>query len=128
MRAVSGRSFVHNYTPKSHPVNSFKAALKLFARQAYSGPLIGSPIVLTIIFVLPRTKLLIWKTKPMPRVPHTARMRNDVDNLIKAVLDALTHILWSDDAQVYKVTSEKWIAAGDEPAHTEVTIAYDEAT
>lgn len=62
--------------------------------------------------MMPRPKNMIWKKRPMPRVPHVKKP--DSDNLIKAVKDALTGILWRDDCQVWKEQVTKIYHAGDE--------------
>jgi Holliday junction resolvase RusA-like endonuclease len=72
------------------------------------------------LFVFPRTKSQIWKSRPMPRIWHAKKP--DRDNCDKAVLDALSGLLWLDDSQVCSGTIEKWIAAGDEQPHVVVTV------
>lgn len=114
------QDFIQNYTPKSHPVNAFKAALQLTARGVYRGPPLVGPLRVDILFVMPRTQSQVWKTKPMPRLPHGKKP--DRDNLDKAVLDALTGLLWVDDNQVYDGRITKLIASGDEQPHTVVTV------
>lgn len=64
----------------------------------------------------PKTKLLPGTKKP------------DLDKLIRGVLDALTQVLWSDDAQVTKVIATKRVADhGETPGvHVQVRWALDE--
>ncbi|WP_232101069.1 RusA family crossover junction endodeoxyribonuclease [Gimesia fumaroli] len=112
--------FISNYTPEKHPVTDYKKAIRLSALEAYQGKPDGGPIALEVVFVFPRQSNKRWKTKPMPRYLHV--QRNDVDNLLKAVMDALNEKIWVDDKQVCKVTATKWRAAGDEEPHTEITI------
>ena len=108
------------YTPTKHPVNAFKAAVKMAASAAHDGaPLLG-PVSLTICFVLPRPGGKYWKTKPMPRYWHIKRP--DSDNLEKAVMDALTKLVWHDDSQVCEKHSTKVVASGGEPPHVEIVI------
>lgn len=115
-----GRSFAHNYTPAKDPVNAFKAAVQLHAAQAHTGaPLLG-PLSVRMVFVMPRPKSMIWKTRPMPRVPHTGKP--DRDNLMKSAQDALNELLWKDDSQICAGPVEKWIASGDEQPHVEITV------
>jgi Holliday junction resolvase RusA-like endonuclease len=109
----AGKAFVSNYTPKTDPVNVFKAVARIEAAKAFAS--VSSyveAVSVDLVFVLPRTKGQVWKSKPMPRLHHTKKP--DLDNLEKSVLDALTGIAWIDDAQVQRVTKEKWIASGDE--------------
>lgn len=94
------------------PVDAFKATVKLAASKVFRGPPLVGPLRVDVEFVFPRTKSQIWKTKPMVRIPHAKKP--DRDNLDKSVLDALTGLLWQDDAQVCDGRIAKWIAAGDE--------------
>lgn len=108
------------YEPRQHPVAAFKASVRLAAAQAYEGPPLLGPLRVDCVFVFPRPSQLIWKTKPMFRIPHTKRP--DRDNCDKAVLDALSGLLWKDDCQVCAGSLEKWIAAGDEQPHVEIRV------
>lgn len=78
------------------------------------------PFFLEVTFIFPRESNKFWKTKPMPRYLH--QQNKDVDNLLKAVMDALNKKIWVDDKHVCKVSASKWRAAGDEDARTEITI------
>jgi Holliday junction resolvase RusA-like endonuclease len=101
----------HRYTlPR---LKNYEAAIREHWQRTYPDhvPLSG-PINLELIFIFPRPKGMMWKSKPMPRAPHTKRP--DRTNLVKAVEDALNGIAWRDDAQVYSGNAEKWIADGNE--------------
>ncbi len=39
-------------------------------------------------------------------IPHT--QKPDIDNLIKYILDCGNGILWHDDAEIYKITAQKF--------------------
>ena len=115
-----GKAFVQNYTPKNDPVNVYKGLVRAEASKVFRGaPLTGSLFVL-LVFVMPRPKRLCWKNKEMPRLHHATKP--DLDNLAKAVMDALSGVAWVDDAQVCELILSKFIAAGDEKPHTEVAI------
>lgn len=118
--ASGGRTFAHNYTPTRDPVNAFKAAVQMAAQGVYRGSPLDGPLSVTMVFVMPRPKSLVWKTKPMPRVPHVGKP--DRDNLMKSTQDALNELLWKDDAQICGGTVEKWVAAGNEQPHVEITV------
>jgi Holliday junction resolvase RusA-like endonuclease len=109
--ATGGRTFAQNYTPTKHPVNAFKAATQMAWRieQRDHEPLSG-PVEMHIAFYLPRPQAKVWKTKPMPECPHAGKP--DVDNLIKAVTDALNGIAWRDDSQIARLTATKLVCSG----------------
>jgi Holliday junction resolvase RusA-like endonuclease len=117
--AINGQARMYE-AKKDHAIHSFKAACKLAANQAYQGAPLEAPLRVAMIFVFPRPKGMRWKTKPMPRVPHTKKP--DVDNLAKSVLDGLNGLLFVDDSQAYDVTCLKFIASGDEQSHVEIRI------
>lgn len=119
-----GRQFTQNYTPTKHPVNACKAAIQQAFFSVYKGPPLNGPISMLLVFVFPRPKAKIWKTKPMPREWYTAS-RNDWDNLGKTVSDALNGIAWHDDGQIVSVSLSRVIAAGDEQPHIFVRISPD---
>lgn len=109
------------YRDKKHPVHKFKAAVERAAERSWTGRPMEGPIVLICLFVMPRPGRLTWKRRPMPRVEHTSKP--DGDNLIKAVKDAITGIIWKDDDQVWMGVPVKVIASGNEKPHTQVWIA-----
>jgi Holliday junction resolvase RusA-like endonuclease len=109
---VNGRAFAQNYTPRTSPVQSFKASVAHEARAAYQGAPLSGPLKLSITFLMPRPGRLPWKSKPMPRRWHESKP--DLDNLVKAVKDALLKILWHDDAQVAELVAQKLHCSGEE--------------
>ena len=82
-------------------------------------PLKG-PVSLVVTFVFPRPRDMIWKVKPMVREWYTPKP--DLDNVEKALKDAMTGIVWLDDSQVCRKESWKVYAAGNESAKVEVAI------
>ena len=106
--------------PKSHAVHDFKASVREAAKLAYCGPPLRGCIKLTILFVLPRPQAMVWKSRPMPRAPHTKKP--DIDNLLKSSVDALAKILWCDDSIISSVCAKKCIASGYEQPHVEIKI------
>ena len=106
---------------RSNGVAEFKALAKLVAANTFGdgAPLTG-PVRVDCEFVFPRPLNMIWKRKPMVRVPKTTKP--DRDNLDKMILDALTGVVFRDDNQVWDGTITKLIGAGDEQPHTLVTV------
>lgn len=82
--------------------------------------LIEGPIEMQLVFIFPRSKSQHWKNKPMHRIEHTKKP--DLDNLEKAILDALNGVAWVDDSQVCRVLKEKVIASGSESPRAIVRI------
>lgn len=106
---------------KPHPIVAFKATVRLAFEQAYDGPPLSGPLRCDLLFVMPRPKAMIWKTRPMPRVWHAKKP--DRDNLDKAVMDSLKNMAWTDDSQVCDGRIRKFIAAGNEQPHVEILIS-----
>jgi len=66
---------------------------------------INTPVSLTVRFYLQAPKSR--NKNDMESMKHNAKP--DLDNLLKAVMDAMTGVqIWEDDALVYKIASEKW--------------------
>src|SRR5262249_53180511 len=97
-RAVAIRGHARVFgAPMKHPIHSFKATVRLAVEHVFHGPPLRGPLYLAVVFILPRPGRLRWKTRPMPRCWHS--VKPDADNLVKAVTDALTGLLWIDDSQ-----------------------------
>jgi len=112
-----------NYTSASHPVNVFKASLAQNAAQQLPGGPLTRPLHVGLTFVLPRPKSLTRESGGcMGRVPFTRKRGGDVDNLVKAVLDAMNQVAYNDDSQVYSLFCECFHAAEGEGPHTIVFI------
>lgn len=120
IKTKDGKEFIQNYTPQGHPVNDFKATVRMAVQTAYTGPPLTGPLKVCFVFVFPRQANKVWKSKPMPRYPHVSTP--DQDNLCKSVQDALNNLLWADDSQISQAVIEKWHAAGDEQPHVLLTI------
>lgn len=120
-----GRSIpVINVAPPSGSAK-WQQQARLFAHQAMAGvaPFSG-PVRVECVFVLPRRRGDMWKTKPMPPLP--ASTRPDVDNYVKALFDGLNGTVFVDDAQVAELAARKVYAPGhgygDPRPRVEVTV------
>ena len=118
--------FAHAYIPKSHPIHEHKQAARNAAFLAWGHAVTDKPVRMCFLFIMKRPKSKIWKTKPMPRYPHTGP--EDSDNLVKGVKDALQGIVYKNDSQVYIEFSKKYVASGSEEPHTTVSIRVDGET
>lgn len=118
-RATARGGYARVYNPRG-PVDTYKACVRLAARAAFAGQPIEGPVVVDMTLVFPRPKNRVWKKKPMPREWHTGKP--DSDNSAKSVCDAVTGVVWRDDAQVAVLVVHKYVAAGNEQPHTVVKI------
>lgn len=108
------------YDDSKHPVNTFKAGVRLAWRQHTADPPTSSPVMLVVNAYFARPKSMIWKKRAMPRVPHAKKP--DYDNILKACADALNGLAYVDDAQIVQVQGCKFTCAGDEQPRTEIQL------
>jgi len=102
-RVSTRGGFARAYVPKQHPVHDYRASLAAAARDAGLGTT-GEPlnVVIDAVFVRPKSHLRKSVLRPdAPRLP-----RPDVDNIAKAVLDALQDVM-GDDSLVARLVVEK---------------------
>jgi Holliday junction resolvase RusA-like endonuclease len=110
---------MHHYYKNDKTLSSFEQLIKIKAEELFIKPLAG-PICLSVQFLMPRPKVMIWKTKEMPRVP--CAKRPDADNLIKTIEDSLNNIAYFDDAQIAELHVWKNYHSGDEGPKTIIRI------
>lgn len=93
----------HGYVEKKHPIHAYRQAVAVAARAAgvveADGPV---SVIIDAVFARPKSHL------NKSGVKHTAPAlpRPDVDNLGKAVLDALQEVM-GDDTNVSRLLVEK---------------------
>ena len=97
------------YIPKEHAIHAYKEAIKLRSISLQEQPLQGA-LKVTITFSFNRSKS-VKRKRPA--------VKPDIDNLVKAVLDACNGICYKDDAQVCEIYAKKQY--GDD--YTEVQIS-----
>ncbi|NBW17265.1 MAG: RusA family crossover junction endodeoxyribonuclease [Caulobacteraceae bacterium] len=93
----------HAYVPKDHPIHAYRQAVAVAARAAGVRQATG-PVSIIIDAVFSRPKSHLNKSGVKPTAP--ALPRPDVDNLGKAVLDALQDLI-GDDTHVGRLLVEK---------------------
>lgn len=110
----SGQVRSFNYLDSEHPIHVFKLTVQQCARAAMQGrePYEG-PLHLGVSFVLPRRKHP--KKHGINRIPYPKK--SDLDNFLKAVMDACNGILFRDDCQVTSCFMTKEEAAEGEGPH-----------
>jgi Holliday junction resolvase RusA-like endonuclease len=109
-RAFSRGGRASVYDPGT--ADEWKLAVALAARPKQPLNPLDGPIGIALIFYLPRPQRLLSKNAPAPRIAHVSKP--DIDNLCKAVLDALTDDQWfGDDSQIARLDAQKFYASKD---------------
>lgn len=115
VRVSTRGGFARAYVPSKHPVHAYREAIAAAAQAAglrQTGDLLDVGIV--AVFARPKSHKRKGGLKSdAPKVP-----RPDVDNIAKAVLDALQSVM-GDDTHVRRLTVEK---AYGEDALTTVSV------
>ena len=98
------------YIPDDHPIHGYKQAVQLAAKVAMAGQApVAGPVLVTILFRFGRPKS---HTKAA-RLDDNHKQKPDLDNLCKAVLDALNGVCWLDDSQACQIRASKaWRTEG----------------
>jgi len=102
-RVSTRGGFARAYVPAQHPVHAYRQSLAAAARAAGLGET-GDPlyVVIDAVFVRPKSHMTKAGVKATaPRLP-----RPDVDNIAKAILDALQDVI-GDDTNVARLVVEK---------------------
>jgi Holliday junction resolvase RusA-like endonuclease len=102
-RVSTRGGFARAYVPAQHPVHAYRQSLSAAARAAGLGET-GEPLNVVIDAVFERPKSHMTKAGVKPTAPRLPRP--DVDNLAKAVLDALQDVI-GDDTLVARLVVEK---------------------
>lgn len=123
-RVVKG--YAVNYTPDSHPVQAYKATVRLAAHEAGVRTVMEGPIALDVDFYLPRPKRLMRRKDPDGPVRHTGRP--DADNLWKSTVDSLGGLVWRDDSQICDSHMRKWYVEKDGIPRVEITVREENDT
>lgn len=104
----TGRVVITDDNKKS---KDWKGDCKHAATQVYSGGLWNCPIQVRLEFLLPRPKhhFGTGKNKEVLKLtsPFYHTIKPDCDKLSRAVLDALTGIVWQDDSLIANKTVTK---------------------
>lgn len=105
-RVNSRGKYVRVYDPPK--VHQFKNLLHDLALAQYKRPPLMGALEVDLIFYRPVQRSLS-KTERSRRLSNQSKpvVKPDVDNYVKATLDALTGVLWHDDSQIVKLVSEK---------------------
>lgn len=102
-RVSTAGGFARAYVPKQHPVHAYRQAVAAAARAAGLTET-GDPLNVVIDAVFARPKSHLTKSGLKSSAPTLPRP--DVDNIGKAVLDALQDVI-GDDTNVSRLVVEK---------------------
>jgi len=122
--AGSKRAFRHSKTGKIVVIDDCKKSkdwqsqIRYYVQQRFNGPPLTLPIALSTIFIRqrPRSHYGTGRNadKVKPSAPVFPVTRPDRGKLLRAVEDALTGILYRDDAQIVRGEVEKeWLLERD---------------
>jgi Holliday junction resolvase RusA-like endonuclease len=102
-RVSTAGGFARAYVPGKHPVHAYREAIAAAAQGAgltTTGEVLN--VVIDAVFERPKSHMRKAGVKPdAPKLP-----RPDVDNIAKAVLDALQDVM-GDDSMVGRLVVEK---------------------
>jgi Holliday junction resolvase RusA-like endonuclease len=103
----------------------WKHVVAYSARQVYQGPLLEGPLRFTATFYRPRLQGHYGSGKNASKLkasaPEYPTTKPDVLKLARAAEDALTNVVWRDDAQI---VDEHLFKRWGEPARVEILIEY----
>lgn len=87
-------------TSANKTLKGWERQIAAAANAVATGQLLQGPLAVQVEFVLPRPASLPKRVKD-----HTKRP--DLDKLVRGACDALTHVLWQDDAQIVVLGATK---------------------
>jgi len=114
-RVVSNRRGTHSFTPMM--TVQWEGLIKILASQAGIQP---TDMPTSVGIEIERTVPRSWSRKKKAQALSYgwATGKPDIDNVIKAVLDALNGIAWRDDSQVVTITASRTFTERDQTTIT----------
>lgn len=97
----------------------WRALVVAEAQDAHQGSLLEGPLFLHVVFRFARPKGHFGTRGLLPSAPPFPAVKPDATKLLRALEDALTAVVWRDDAQVVAQTVRKVYG---EPAGADVAI------
>lgn len=96
----------------------WRVTVAYHAAQVFAGPPLDGALAVRIEFVMPRPAGL-----PKRRATPPMIKRPDTDKLARAILDALSGVVWRDDSQVVDLHPTKRYAELDETPGARIRVA-----
>lgn len=96
-KASTRGGFVRMYTPAK--TAGFEKILKAMAKNAWKAAPLQGALAVQVTFLMARPK--------SAKKREYVTVRPDLDNYIKALLDALNEVVWLDDAQIVDLHASK---------------------
>lgn len=116
-KASGGRVFVRDASKRSAP---WKRLVAQAAGEAMDGaPLLEGPLQLNVSVMVVRPKSHYGARGLRPSAPSAPTTRPDLTKYLRGIEDAMTGIVWRDDAQVITTSAEKRYG---EPARVAVRV------
>lgn len=115
---IGGRARITNDNPRA---KSWAGVISTAASAAYSGELLDGPLRIEIVFLLSRPKSHFTKKGLRPTAPEYCDRKPDIDKLARCALDALTGVIFTDDARVVRLSSSKRYAESATGAEFTIT-------
>jgi Holliday junction resolvase RusA-like endonuclease len=116
----TGRAIVTDDAKGSRP---WKTRVAQIAGEAYDGPLLDGPLAVRLSFFRPRPQGHYGSGRNVkevrPSAPSHWTTRPDVLKLARAVEDALTKVVWTDDA---RIVDEHLLKDWGVPARVEIEV------
>ena len=104
-------------TAASKRTSEWERRVRDFASAQGWQVIADQPFRVRLVFALRRPKR-------MPKARRDMIVKPDLDKLTRAVLDALTGVVWHDDAQVVRLVAVKrYISTTDEEPHVDIWAA-----
>lgn len=105
----------------------WRGDVKHVGKEAYKGPLLDEPLILTVTFYYDRPKSHYYTGKRShilrDNAPKYKETMPDATKLLRAVEDALTKVLWHDDARICVQYVKKVYCGETERPGAEITVA-----
>lgn len=108
------RPIITTDNPKNKGWRQVVAEAASFALQQHDSRMFAGGVALDVTFYLPRPKRLLTRKTAGVDVAHTTKP--DADKLVRSCKDALSKVVWHNDAQVTDILARKrYCAEGEHP-------------